>query len=104
MAYDIECPYCGHEQDICHDDGFGYEEGVRHELECHGCGKSYVFETSISFYYEPYPAECLNGEPHEYKPTHTFPRKYSKMSCCNCDHERELTDEEFKLHWPNEER
>lgn len=21
---DIECPYCGHEQDICHDDGFGY--------------------------------------------------------------------------------
>ncbi len=26
---DINCPYCDAELDICHDDGFGYEEGVK---------------------------------------------------------------------------
>jgi len=64
MMYDIECPYCGKEQDICHDDGHGYEEGVRHEEECEECEKTFIFLTTISFDYEPYKADCLNGEPH----------------------------------------
>ena len=27
---DIECPYCGKGQDVCHDDGFGNAEDVAH--------------------------------------------------------------------------
>jgi len=64
MSKDLECPYCGNEQDVCHDDGFGYEEDKRHEDYCDSCGKHFVFNTSISFYYEAYKADCLNGEPH----------------------------------------
>jgi len=27
---DVECPYCGAEQEINHDDGQGYDEDVLH--------------------------------------------------------------------------
>jgi len=57
---DLECPYCGEEQEVCHDGGFGYEEGVMHEMQCGDCDKNFTFQTSISFYYEPYKADCLN--------------------------------------------
>lgn len=93
---DLECPYCEKELDVCHDDGFGYEEGVKHQMECRYCGKSFVFETSISFYYEPEKADCLNGADHEWKLTATYPEFFSKMKCAMCGEERELTDEERK--------
>ena len=91
---DLECPYCEQELDICHDDGFGYEEGVKHQYECPHCGKSFVFETSISFYYEPEKADCLNYGNHDYQLTHTYPKEFSKMRCSMCGDEREMTDEE----------
>ena len=91
---DIECPYCEKELDINHDDGFGYEEGVTHQMECGHCGKSFVFTTSISFYYEPEKADCLNDGKHNYQLTHTTPKEFSKMRCSMCDDERELTDTE----------
>ena len=102
---DIECPYCEKELDICHDDGFGYSEGVKHQMECDHCGKSFVFETSISFYYEPEKADCLNDGNHDYKITSTFPKEFSIMRCSMCDDERELTDEERALHniWTKED-
>ena len=31
MSKDVDCPYCGHPQDINHDDGYGYEEVVLHQ-------------------------------------------------------------------------
>ena len=93
---DLECPYCGKELEVCHDDGFGYEEGVKHQMNCQHCGKSFVFETSISFYYEPERADCLNGSNHEWKSTNTYPKFFSKMKCVMCGEERELTDEERK--------
>jgi len=95
---DIECPYCEKEFDICHDDGFGYEEGVKHEIKCPHCGKSFVFRTSILFYYEPEKADCLNDGKHDYQLTHTSPKEFSKMCCSMCDHERELTSEEKVKH------
>jgi hypothetical protein len=91
---DIECPCCEKELDICHDDGFGYEEGVKHQMECDGCGKHFVFETSISFYYEPEKADCLNDGNHNYKPTSTHPDVFSKMGCTMCGDVREMTDKE----------
>jgi len=57
--WDIECPHCKHKQEVCHDDGFGYEEDVLHEVECCGCGKEYGFLTSIYFSYE---AQCIEHD------------------------------------------
>ena len=83
---DVYCPYCGKAQDINHDDGYGYEEEMKHQQECVSCGKSFVFTTSISFYYEVEKADCLNGEPHKLKKTATIPAEYAKMRCEVCGH------------------
>lgn len=63
---DLECPYCDAPNEVCHDDGQGYEEGKAHEMTCGDCGKNFVFQTSISFYYSPEKADCLNGSPHRF--------------------------------------
>ena len=66
MSADLECPYCGADNDVCHDDGQGYEEGVAHEMDCCECGKNFVFYTAISYDYSPQKADCLNGSPHNF--------------------------------------
>ena len=82
---DITCPYCGAEQDINHDDGYGYEEGVLHQQNCVECDKIFGFETSISFYYEATATPCLNDDaPHDYKLTNTYPVQYARMECTVC--------------------
>lgn len=75
---DIDCPYCGHSQEVCHDDGFGYKEGINHEMECYECEKNFVFQTCISFDYYPEKADCLNDGEHNFKPTVTFPVSIQK--------------------------
>ena len=92
---DINCPYCDFAQDINHDDGYGYEEGVLFQYECHDCGKTFVFTTSISFNYDVKKADCLNGGLHDFKSTHTYPIKYTKMECSMCGERREPTQEEM---------
>lgn len=56
---DVKCPYCGAEQEINHDDGYGYEEGRDHEQECVKCDYEFIFTTSISYDYE---VECRKGD------------------------------------------
>ena len=92
---DVECPYCGAGQEICHDDGFGYDEDSAHEMECGGCEKTFVFTTSIMFSYTPYKADCLNGADHNLLASRTHPRIYTKMRCQDCDYERSPTDSEW---------
>jgi len=92
-----DCPYCGKEVEICHDDGYGYSEGETHQQECHHCGKVFVFTTSISFWYDLEQAPCLNGDPHRFKPTWTYPRRFTRMRCEWCDEERDLLPEEWEL-------
>jgi DNA-directed RNA polymerase subunit RPC12/RpoP len=94
---DIECPYCGAEQDINHNDGYGYEQNEKHSQMCEKCGKEFVYETTIVFYYDVSKAECLNGAPHNFRLTHTYPQELSKMRCSVCSDERELTAEERKI-------
>ena len=91
---DLECPYCEKGLDINHDDGFGYEEGVLHEMECKYCEKTFVFQTSISYRYEPAKADCLNDGEHDFQPTTTFPKEWTEMECTMCGGRRELTEEE----------
>jgi len=93
---DVKCPYCGEEQEINHDDGYGYTEDETFEQECVECEKTFVFTTSISFHYEAAKADCLNGAEHKYKPTHTYPKKYTRMRCVDCGHERNPTNTEMQ--------
>lgn len=60
---DVNCPYCGAEQEINHDDGYGYEEGRDFEQECVSCEKVFGFTTMISFHYE---VKCIGG--HDMEP------------------------------------
>ena len=91
---DINCPYCNHPQEVCHDDGEGYSEEA-HQMDCYECEKTFVFYTWISFDYTPLKADCLNeGGQHEFKPSWTAPRIYTKMRCTACQEERQCTDAE----------
>lgn len=94
--HDINCPYCSSEIQIDHDDGYGYEEGCLHQQECGKCGKIFTYSTSISYRYEAFKADCLNGEPHQWKPTITVPRECTRMRCETCDRERKPTEEEMQ--------
>jgi rRNA maturation protein Nop10 len=49
---DVKCPYCGGEQDINHDDGYGLTEEDEHEQECGWCEKTFIFFTTFSLSYE----------------------------------------------------
>lgn len=95
MKDDMQCPYCGAEQEVNHDDGHGYSEDERHEHECSKCEKVFVFTTYINYHYTPYKADCLNGAPHNLKFSKCYPHEYSKMRCCDCDFERSPTKDEW---------
>ena len=95
MNDDMECPYCGEGQEVCHDDGEGYDEDVLHEHECSKCGKSFTFSTTIIFYYESHKADCLNDGNHDYQPTKTYPKECTRMECTTCDARRQPTPEEW---------
>lgn len=92
---DLMCPYCEKELDVCHDDGQGYSEGILHQMTCGHCGKSFVFETSISFYYEPARADCLNGGLHSWAATPTYPKSQTEMKCSLCGERRSPTGDEM---------
>lgn len=93
---DLNYPYCDKELEVCHDDGFGYEGGVKHQMNCNGCGKRFVFETSISFSYEPEKADCLNGADHNWLPTKTYPKEFTLMECSGCGETRKPTKDEME--------
>lgn len=93
-SYDIECPYCGGQQNIDHDDGYGYEEDVVHQQQCCDCDMIFTYTTSIIYHYNPQKADCLNGSEHKWKPTLTYPKIATKMRCEICDEERTPTKEE----------
>lgn len=92
--YDVKCPYCDAEQEINHDDGYGYAEDGTYNQECGKCGKTFVYNTFISFDYEVRKADCMNGSNHDFKPSMTMPKCFTSMVCSMCDEQRQLTNEE----------
>ena len=89
MSDYIECPYCGEEID--NDDGYSYDVGTIHRLECSGCGKRFAYKTIISISYEAFVAPCINGDAeHDWKETKSFPRCYRKLRCSVCGEEKEI--------------
>ena len=95
MNDDIQCPYCGKDQEINHDDGYGYGEDEIYEQECGYCEKNFVFTTFISYSYDANQAPCLNGSDHKYKATSTYPKKYTRMQCVDCGIKRKPTLKEM---------
>ena len=91
---DTYCPYCDEEVTINHDDGCGYEENEIHEQRCIHCNKTFAFTTQISYVYEAYEAPCLNGEPHEYEETKTYPRCFRHLKCKYCGDRKKYEGEE----------
>ncbi len=76
---DVECPYCGSEQEIDHDGGYGYEESRTHDQDCVVCGEEFHYETSISYNYNVY---CRDGG-HDME---AFGDKWPDMyQCSKCD-------------------
>ncbi len=92
---DLECPYCKKQLEVCHDDGFGVEQGVKHQMECSGCEKQFVFQTVLSVFYEPEKADCLNDGSHDWKSSKTFPKEFTEMQCSMCGETRKPTDKEM---------
>ena len=76
---DVKCPYCGTEQEINHDDGYGYEEDGDYEQGCAHCDKTFKFRTSIMYYYN---VECQDDD-HDMIP---FGDEWPDMyECTKCD-------------------
>jgi len=84
---DVECPYCKSSQEICHDDGYGYEEDEIHDQECSNCGKTFGFTTYISYDYEVKELPCKNGEEHDLQDVKCIPKEFGvgrkRCSCCD---------------------
>lgn len=55
----IICPYCGNGLSGYDDLPELYESGD-HELECNECGKTFVLNTMISYFYETRKTDSLN--------------------------------------------
>ena len=88
MYEDCNCPYCGADVEINHDDGYGYEEDECHEQVCGECDKAFVYTTSISFYYEATKADCLNGAEHDLYPVKQGTKWYPDwVRCKDCSYE-----------------
>lgn len=52
MSELIKCPYCGHEQNVDHGEGEGYEEDEQFEQECEKCRKTFLCTTYVTYNYE----------------------------------------------------
>lgn len=89
---DVECPYCGADVEINHDDGAGYTEDETHEQRCDSCDKTFAFTTSICFYYSAKKADCLNGGEHDYHKTATYPERYARLRCSMCADEKPIAE------------
>ena len=95
MNNEESCPYCGYTVDICHDDGYGYEEDETYEQECSHCGKTFVYTTSIQYYHYLEQAPCKNGAEHEWEQIVGCPKEafIGEFRCKYCG-ERESREPE----------
>jgi hypothetical protein len=90
------CPYCNAEIEINHDGGYGYEEGQTYQQECSKCGKTFVYETYVSYSYTLEKAECLNDGEHDYQETCTYPKVFGRMRCTMCGDEIPLPEDKYE--------
>ncbi|MCP4101996.1 MAG: hypothetical protein GY750_11285 [Lentisphaerae bacterium] len=79
---DVTCPYCGFEQEINHDDGYGYDESEDYEQECGDCEKTFNYTTGIIFSYQ---VTCQDKD-HDMVPSgDKWPGMYECKKCDFCE-------------------
>lgn len=95
---DVNCPYCNAENEICHDDGYGYAEDETFGQECHACRKTFAYTTYTHHSYTVKQAPCMNGEPHELEPSCIHPPIFKNpRHCKHCDWtDREIDPEKYR--------
>lgn len=90
---DIECPYCGHEQEEPDD---CYEPNTNYEVECNKCEKVFHARCEYTRYWDTSPTPCLNDGKHDWKPLRGIgmPDEYyaERRRCSYCDDVKELKD------------
>ena len=79
---DVNCPYCGYDVEINHDDGYGIEEDTTHQQTCGVCDKVFVFHTELTLSYETAKAACLNGGEHKMVRVRHLPRYWPDWVRC----------------------
>lgn len=84
MTRDVDCPYCGADVEINHDDGYGLEEGYQYSQECDWCAKVFVYTICIEIHHDAKRADCLNGASHKYKPTADIFPETHRVRCADC--------------------
>lgn len=89
------CPYCDKETEICHDDGYGFQEDELYEQECDHCEKVFAYTPLISFSYKVSKAPCLNEGRHRRRRTKTYPPQHARWRCSYCGDEKPLTLAQF---------
>lgn len=57
--YDVKCPYCGHEMELCHDDGAYYSEDYE-DCECYKCEETFQVSTYISYTHTAHCADNMH--------------------------------------------
>lgn len=86
--YDVECPYCDKEINIEHEG----EYEVLCEYQCPHCEKYFVYTASLHVHYSAEKADCLNGAPHQYQKTVTYPPEFARLRCTMCGDEKPLSE------------
>lgn len=60
--FDVECPYCGHQFDVCTDDGAHCDQDTYESENCPECENTMMVETSWYPSRESFKAQCLNKD------------------------------------------
>lgn len=107
MSDDVECPYCEETQEIDHDDGYGYDENETHQQICFKCGKTFIFTTSVTYFYHVAKADCLNeGGEHVFEKVSRYPpviRGEVLVRCAQCQEEKDVDYKDAHLYGYNQE-
>lgn len=91
---DFECPYCG--KDLC-EPGDCREMERNYEWECGYCGKVFQFSVDYTINFYTKKADCLNGDPHDYRKIVGAPDWWfkDKRRCSMCGDQIELAPPVF---------
>lgn len=90
----VECPYCGEDVEINHDDGAHYDDNRSTPMQCPLCDKYFMVSVWISYSFEGQKADCLNDGEHSWERIRGIPKEYfeNRRQCSMCGEETVIKD------------